>query len=153
MRDNWLEITSRLAVGAVPDVDVADRDQPCRPAIRATRPKTGVAEATENSATPRPATKIWPLTDEAATPFGVRVRRAPADVRPLAARLAAAAAERNTAPVILSHVNRSGFEHLGFRVERIHAESLSEEQIQEDEIAAFWNLAVIVDLEDIQEFA
>lgn len=174
-RDDWLEIMNRLSVGSIPEFDATGGDgfgQVCDPAGSGGRKKmlpavafvhapdsrpvgnTAVAPSKREShlvdiAAPPTTSRLWPFEGQGEARFGLRVRSAPADVRPVAARLAAAAADRNTAPVILSHVHRSGFEHLGFRVERIHAGTDAEEKAQEDELKAFWDLAVVVDFEDV----
>lgn len=148
MRDDWLEITSRLAVGAIPEIDVEALSGSGSRGARLADDGAGAASV------PVPPTgRIWALADPSAARFGVRVRNAPADVRPFAARLVAAALERNAYPVILSHVHRSGFEHLGFRVERIHAGSDHEAQTQEAELVALWGLAIVVDLDDVEAFS
>ena len=81
--------------------------------------------------------------------FGVRIREAPDDLRAPAARLAAAAIERHTAPVILSHIDRCGFERLGFRVERILGGTEAEIEAQENEIIRFWDMSIVVDYDDV----
>lgn len=146
-RDDWLEITSRLAVGTIPEIEIG---AVCGPPVAACVPTVDSPAIIE--APPPPTPRIWSLSDPSVARFGVRVQRAPDDLRPIAARLVAAAMERHAYPVILSHVHRSGFEHLGFRVERIHAGSAEEAKMQEDELAALWALAIIVDLEDVAAF-
>ncbi len=150
-REDWLEMTSRLAVGAIPEIGTGATGTVPEPA--ASDPPLQDDSADSMGQVARPTTLLWPLADGSAARFGVRVRAAPPDVRPIAARLVAAAIERNTFPVILSHVHRSGFEHLGFRVERIHAGSNEEAQTQEDELVALWNLAIVVELGDVDAFA
>jgi hypothetical protein len=161
-RDDWLEIATRLPVGEIPELDgtgtrVRERS-PVETASSAGAhpPSGGLSDDASQTAAgwldptmPPPTSLLWPLADEPAARFGVRVRRAPDDIRSIAARLIAAAVERGTCPIILSHVHRSGFEHLGFRVERIHAAGKDEELVQERELTALWHLVMIVDIEEV----
>lgn len=139
MSDGWPEILARISVPRLPDLDLAQETGPEPPAFPAAP-----------EAAPRPpAGVLWAEPDGAKARFGVRVRRSGDDIRPLAARLAAAERERGIEPVIVSHVNRSGFEQFGFRVERVLAESGAETDAQEAEIARFWGLTIIVDLDEV----
>lgn len=169
-RDDWLEIATRLPVGEIPELDGAGKCVDQRPTVETATPASTAAPRSGRShpspssfsddagqslsgrfesAKPSPSSHLWPLADDTAARFGVRVRRAPDDVRPMAARLVAAAVERGTYPIILSHIHRSGFEHLGFRVERVHAATKDEEVTQEQELIALWHLVMIVDIEDV----
>lgn len=96
-----------------------------------------------------PSRLLWERAEGAAAGLGVRVLAAPGDCAPAALRLAAAAAERGVMPVILSAVADSGFERYGFRVERLFGDSPAERVAAEAELAAFWNLAIVIDAADI----
>ena len=62
--------------------------------------------------------RLWSRDAQTAC-LGIRVTTPPGDVTALARRLAASAAERGILPVILTTLDSSGFERLGFRVERL----------------------------------
>lgn len=96
-----------------------------------------------------PSRLLWDRAETAAPGLGVRVLVALPDCAPAALRLAAAAAERGVMPVILTALADSGFERFGFRVERLFGESAAERRMVEAELAAFWNLAIIIDAADI----
>lgn len=98
---------------------------------------------------PVPSARLWTRATGEDAFIGIRVTRALPDVSDIAARLAAVAIERNVQPVILSSLDRSGFESLGFRVERLPAAPESERQRFEAELTAFWQLSVIIDADDI----
>ncbi len=140
--DAWLEILARAPASRIAEIPAfgPGHQAPTDPAGSEAEPVTQEAFALS------PA--LWPMLDDTVARFGVRIRKAPTDPRPLAVRLAAAAIERGAEPVILSHVPASGFEQAGFRVERIHGATGAERQVQEAELSRFWSLAIIVDLEE-----
>ena len=96
-----------------------------------------------------PSRFLWERAEGAAAGLGVRVLAALPDCAPAALRLAAAVVERGVMPVVLSAVADSGFERYGFRVERLFGETAAERAAVEAELAAFWNLAIVIDAADI----
>lgn len=95
-----------------------------------------------------PAGPLWPQLSPGGA-IGVRVTRPLQDTAHVAARLAAAAVEREVTPIILSALPLSGFEQYGFRVERLPDGPEEAIRAFEQELAAFWSLAVIVNADDI----
>ncbi len=95
-----------------------------------------------------PAGPLWPRPGPGGT-IGVRVTHPLHDTAHVAARLAAAAVEREVTPIILSALPLSGFEQYGFRVERLPDGPEEVVSAFEQELAAFWSLAVIVNAADI----
>lgn len=76
--------------------------------------------------------------------FGVRVTAEVTDIAGLAMKIARMAYERDAVAIILSHVERSGLERFGFRVERVAGESERERAECEQELTRFWNMVVVI---------
>ena len=76
--------------------------------------------------------------------FGVRVTVETTDTAELAMKIARMAYERDAEAIILSHVERSGLERFGFRVERVAGESERERAECEQELTRFWNIVVVI---------
>lgn len=95
--------------------------------------------------------KLWSLPEDL-THIGVRVLEPVENPGPIALRLSAMAAERQVVPIILSSVHISGFEQFGFRVERLPNGSDAMVQAFEDELCAFWDIAMVVDVKDVTAF-
>lgn len=144
--DDWTEILARLSA-----LDILD--------LESRRDRSSMAKVADRDATAHhdeqgliaPSRVLWTKDDAEMETMriGVRVRERPREIRATAARLAAMAIERKTAPVILSYVDLSGFEQFGFRVERIKGRRLSEMRLQEMELESFWELELVIDLEDL----
>ncbi len=143
---HWLQVLSRITSDQPLDLDALAF--PGAPAARRSSPPE--LPPRDTAALPPPAT-LWPLVEAATSCIGIRVTDALPDLPGTAMRLASAAIERKVIPIILSHVGSSGFEQFGFRVERIHASSPGDIARQEAEIAAFWDLAIIVDAASVGE--
>jgi hypothetical protein len=75
---------------------------------------------------------------------GLRVEAPPADAADQAMRLVAFALEKDVEIVVLSHVDRSGFEQFGFRIERIGGETPAAREACEDQIRRFWNIDTVL---------
>ncbi len=95
-----------------------------------------------------PSTALWERDKGGPTYIGIRVLKPLEAAHNLARRLAAAALEREVFPVILSRVEYSGFEQFGFRVERVPDEPAAA-LAAEAEIRKFWDLAIIIDGDEI----
>ena len=154
-RDDWLEVLIRLAVSPITEIDLGPL-APDPSGVDAANALTALEEDgthdAANCGTP-PSAQLWHIEAGIGACFGVRLRTPRLDIRPEAARLAAAAVERGVIPVILSHVDRSGFEQLGFRVERVHGETPAEREMQEAELCRFWDLSIVIDVEDVAQFS
>lgn len=148
-RDDWPRIMTRLCVGPIAELNTSP---PAKPAARL----RGEAEPGD-SPVPPPSPVLWSTATqskgEGEARFGVRKTTPGTDIQAQAARLVAVAIERGISPIILSHVARSGFEALGFRVERIHGETEAERAAQEAELCTFWDLSIVIDAEDIAQLS
>jgi hypothetical protein len=135
----WLDVIARLQaedpldldplLGPAPAPPPAPDPQADTPAIRSAR--------------------LW-ARNEALSYIGIRVTKAPADIRRTALRLAAAAVERGVVPIILSPLPRTGFEPYGFRVERLPAGPPEAASLHEAELRRFWDMALVIDLADAE---
>jgi hypothetical protein len=140
-RDVWFEVMARLAEVPPTDLD------------HILAPETGAAQTPVPPTIAAPAVPPSPLLwdrEEGVSWIGVRVDRPPRDVRATALRLAAAAAERRVVPVILSALPRTGFEQFGFRVERLPDGPPEAVAAFEAELCAFWDMPLVLALEDIE---
>lgn len=138
----WRAILARIAPARPEDLDDLILDgAPPRPRGAMLAPGTPVP----------PAAALWrrDAADQTLSRIGVRVVRPLDDPAGAALRLAAAAVERRVIPIILSRIDQSGFERLGFRVERVPAGDEEAARAAEAELKKFWNLAIIVDGHDI----
>ncbi len=136
--DAWLAILSRITRAEPIDLDAP-----------AATPTGGVlAGAWPEGALP-PSPRLWDRAEDGVSYLGIRVDAPLADVARAALRLAAAALERGVVPVILTSLPNSGFERFGFRVERFVAGTPAERALWEAEMTSFWNLALIVDAQDV----
>ncbi|WP_170324444.1 hypothetical protein [Ruegeria arenilitoris] len=95
-----------------------------------------------------PSIALWEHDKGGPTFIGIRVLKPLESAYNVARLLAAAALEREVFPVILSRVEYSGFEQFGFRVERVPDEPTAA-LAAEAEIRKFWDLAIIIDGDDI----
>ncbi|MGB3179617.1 MAG: hypothetical protein WBA90_17220 [Albidovulum sp.] len=98
-----------------------------------------------------PSPKLWAREEAAVSYLGIRVRTELGDgTVPAALRLAAAALERGINPIVLAVGGApSGFERFGFRVEQFAGGTADDQQRWEDEMTAFWSLALIIDADDV----
>lgn len=131
----WSEILARLSPDRPLDLDGPDQASP------------SVSGPLGAGLAPSPA--LWERGEESTGCLGLRVRSPVRDITATAARLAAIAVERGVQPVILSYVGETGFERLGFRVERIAAPRHEEAAHEEAELAALWDIALVLDLEEV----
>lgn len=137
MEQRWLDIIARIAVDTPTDVDD----------ILGAEHERGDVFATTYAMPP--AARLWEGGDETSTRIGIRVTTEEAVTSETALRLAAAAAERNIVPIILSHIGTPGFERFGFRVERVVGDTAEERGACEAELSRFWNLAIVIDAEQV----
>jgi hypothetical protein len=143
---HWLQVLSRITGDQPLDLDAL-----VFPGASAADPASLPHFPARDAATLPPPATLWPLGEEYASCIGIRVTDALPDLPGTAMRLACAAIERKVIPIILSHVGQSGFEQFGFRVERIHASAPADIARLEAEIAAFWDIAIIVDADLVGE--
>ena len=89
-----------------------------------------------------------PFTPEFRAPetvvIGVRVLEARPDLADLAVQLSTFAMEKNAEIVVLNHLDYCGLERFGFRCERITGDTPEAREACERQVAAFWNMEVII---------
>lgn len=140
--DTWLAVLARICPHSPVDLD-----QPVVTTSPARVPVPPHATYGENPCPPV-SVALWDRT-EPQTPFiGVRVLERVPNAPILAARLASAALERGVVPVILTTLDSTGLEHFGFRIERLPTADAARQAEAEAELAQFWNLAIIIDVND-----
>lgn len=76
--------------------------------------------------------------------IGLRVTEPPADAADRAMRVTAFALERDVEVVVMSDVDRSGFERFGFRVERVSGDSEEARAACEEQIQRFWSIDLVL---------
>jgi hypothetical protein len=139
-RDAWYEVIARIAQEAPVDLD---------PLLDAGSEAAPRPEAPEREPALPPSARLWDR-DDSVSHIGVRVDAPPRDIRRLALRLAAMAAERDVVPVILSALPRTGFEQFGFRAERLPDGPPEVVARFEAELRRFWDMAIVLDLHEIE---
>lgn len=85
-----------------------------------------------------------PMARTDAVAVGVRVSEPLPDLVDRALRLAAFALEKDVEIVVLSHIDESGFERFGFRVERVAGDTPEARAACEDQIRRFWNIDLVL---------
>lgn len=135
MQADWLQLLARITPAAPWNLD--DAPSP-----------TGRGHCRAEAADSPPPAAIWPRRATGGA-IGIRVTTPLKDVASAAARLAAAAVERDVTPVILTPLPLSGFEQFGFRVERLPDGPAATVEAIEAELTQLWALALIVNAEDI----
>lgn len=96
-----------------------------------------------------PVAALWSRQEGGNATIGVLVLRPLDDASAIALRLAAAAIERAITPIILTALDRSGFEGFGFRVERLSSSDRDTSAAEIAEIAAFWDMSIVIDANDV----
>lgn len=92
---------------------------------------------------------LWERSNEAMSFIGVRETRVLDDYTQVTSRLLSAALERGVAPIILTTLGRSGFTRFGLRVERLSGDTDATREASEAQIKSLWNLAIIIDAEQV----
>ncbi|MDX1743655.1 MAG: hypothetical protein R3186_08675 [Ruegeria sp.] len=136
---SWFEILSRTTPKRPVQLDslITDGQKP-KPSGKIVFPEMDLT----------PSVSLWERDASNPTYIGVRILKPPKSAYKVARMLAAAAMERDVLPVILCRVDYSGLEQFGFRVERIPDDPAAA-QAAEEEIRKFWDLAIIIDGEEI----
>ena len=133
---HWQSVLANISVSAPVNID---DDLPLKPQT--------IAEPSGSVTTDPlpPSRKLFPKQDASLAFIGVRVNERLANPALLATRLAASAMERGVIPIILTGMDESGLERFGFRTER-----LTNDPGSERDLAAFWDLAIIIDASDVE---
>jgi hypothetical protein len=135
----WLDLIARLSAEHPVDLDpLLSPDQTSCPAL----PDLDGAPGLRSS-------RLW-ARDQTVSHIGIRVDNPPKDLRRIALRLASAAAERGVIPIILTRLDRTGFEQLGFRVERLPDGAPEVVAAFEAELRHFWDMALVIGLADVE---
>ena len=135
-KDDWLKLIARITADSPADLDGQHPPQ---------HSGTGSLPCTDLPV----SEDLW-RRNETATYVGIRVDSPAENADRLALRLASMALERGVEPIILSTVDLCGFEQFGFRIERLPPEPEALRTAFEDEVAAFWNLAMVLDLSEVE---
>jgi hypothetical protein len=85
-----------------------------------------------------------PMARPDAVAVGFRVTERLEDVADRALRLAAFALEQDVEVIVLAHIDESGFERFGFRVERIAGADEAARAACEDQVRRFWNIDLVL---------
>jgi hypothetical protein len=134
--DRWSEVVARIVAAAPERID--DLTAPFEPSTTGT-PGGEVFPVVEGV--------LMPQTEMArsdAVAVGFRVEAPLPDLVDRALRLAAFALEHDCEIVVLSHVEESGFERFGFRVERIVGATDEERAACDEQIRRFWNIDLVL---------
>lgn len=133
--DSWNDVISRITPAIPIDID-ADLE-PIAPKI---------AEPGRVKFSPSAIDAELPVqfADEETVCFGVRITKDTPNIVALAMQIAQMAAEKGAYPIVLAHVDYSGLERFGFRVERVAGTTPEEIEACEAQICAFWQIVLII---------
>lgn len=140
MDEKWLDIISRISHSQPIDLDDEIFLQRT-PDIKNIAPGEKAQIA--------PSSALWDRGANERSYIGVRVTQRPADCTLAALRLAAAAAEREVTPIILTTLPDSGFERFGFRVERLVGDTPEQLDQMEQQLMRFWDMAIVIDVSQV----
>lgn len=143
--ETWLAVMARISASNPTDLDqcvFGDKET----AVVSKTASLGLAAEIDGLP---PSSKLWKKADEAQSFIGIRVTERCTDCAQIAYRLAAAALERAVIPILITTLSDSGFENFGFRIERVVAGDAETLAVREQELAAFWNMALILDISDV----
>ncbi|MEE9387396.1 MAG: hypothetical protein V3U96_02195 [Paracoccaceae bacterium] len=140
----WFEISARIVAGAPAEIDDVLFDD------LAGKPAAGGCPDNQ-MAKPwiLPSKALWKQSASERVAIGVKVTEPMGNAVQIATQLVAMAIERGITPVILSSIPISGFEQYGFRVERLAGATPAQQAICEEELKQFWDIAVVVNAQDI----
>lgn len=93
--------------------------------------------------------KLWNRYEEGTMFIGIRETKPLDDYTQVTARLLSAALERGVAPIILTTLGYTGFTRFGLRVERLSGETEAERATSEAQISALWDLAIVIDADQV----
>lgn len=108
-----------------------------------------VAASRVEPARTAPSPNIWSFASPITSFFGVRVLGQPTRPEKIAARLAACAIEREVIPIVLKSEPFCGLELFGVRTEYVGTPSGGWDAELIAEVTAFWDLAIVVDLNEV----
>jgi len=145
--DDWLDVFSRLSGKETLDLD----DILGSPALPASQMGQSGSDLTRMMS--YPSRCFWSAEDEDFLALGIRVSKPLVRPVELAGHLAALAAERGIMPVILSGVGFCGLERFGFRVEDVSCAHGHIAEGLEEQVRRFWNIDIVIDSDDLQEFS
>lgn len=143
MTERWLDVLCAIPAPAPVNIDAI---------IEAEMPgtaTTGSAMSFAEGCLPPPSARLWRWDEAGYSCIGIRIMHSFPDSTLVALRLAAAAVERNVIPIILTRLPSSGFERFGFRTERLSGSTPEALADCEAELARYWNMAIVIDAEDV----
>jgi hypothetical protein len=132
---HWHNIMSRVTTHVAEDLDDLLRPYDAR----ARKPGSDVfpAGVDRNPFTPD-------FHNKETVVVGVRITEARDDLTDLAVQLGTFALEKQAEIVVLNHLDYCGLERFGFRCERITGATSEARAACERQVAAFWNLEVVI---------
>ncbi len=131
----WTATLARVTAYEAADIDDTTADLAPGPAA------PGRVLFPEPAGAPRPETA---MKRPSAVCVGVRVAAPVPDLVDRAMRLVAFALEKDVEVVVLSHLDYSGFERFGFRVERVCGDTEAARSACERQICRFWNIDMVL---------
>lgn len=140
MSGDWNEILGRIVPQSPANLDDLIAGEPVTASwgrIRA--PAAGIP----------PSAALWLRDPEGPSYVGIRIMEPLEAPEKAAMHLAAMAIERNVVPIILSRLDASGFERFGLRVERL-PENDADAASAEEELRKFWDIAIIIDGQELE---
>ncbi|MFD0981440.1 hypothetical protein [Tropicimonas aquimaris] len=139
MSEDWTLVLSRILPTQVSNLDdLIDGGE-------VSVPRGGLLAPVSEAA---PSAELWHRALDGPSHIGIRVTRSLAAPDRAAARLAGMAIERSVVPVILIRVDFCGLERFGLRIERL-PDDPEAAGAAEEELRKFWDLAIIIDGEEI----
>ena len=96
-----------------------------------------------------PSARLFATEDPELATIGMRLRKRPAHPERLAAHIIGMAMERGIETIVFSHLGHCGLERFGLRIERIGGASPAEIALQEEELMRFWNIALVIEADEI----
>ena len=133
--EKWTEVITRINPRAPIQLD--DVLMPLDPRSTKSGTYTFPAHVTETPV-------VTPFLRETTICLGARITEKTTNRLALAMKLAQMAADKDAMPIIISHVEYSGLERFGFRVERVAGETEEERAAAEQQIIDFWNILMVV---------
>ena len=97
-----------------------------------------------------PSSVLWAQDrDEDVSHIGIRIRAPIENPASLVGKLASLALEKRVVPIFISWMGNCGLQHHGLHVEQISGASEAECSEYEEQLKRMWNLAIIIDAEDV----
>lgn len=107
---------------------------------------------------PRPVSQIPPSsvlwtkdTEDDVSHIGIRIRAPIEAPERLVGRMAALAVEKRIVPIFISWIGDCRLQHYGMHVEQISGPTEAARDDYEEQLSRLWNLAIIIEAEEIDD--